>query len=336
MKKRLASLFLCFALVLSLLPAALQVKAETVSTDYIAARNIWVGKTQVTSENCNDVLGDGTVKYDASKQTLYLNGVTITDGYYDETTFRKSGIHANYNLIIDLTGKNTIDLSNTNSGIMCGIYTGSDDITFTGYGTLDIICGYANNIHGLDAMDTVNFDQYGRIRIWATEDVPGEACGIVVHDGKIKMNNGIEEVYSIDGPFFTNSVTFITAAEGSKISYKENGSWYDKAEHWEYPEMMIETPTELTFYFTDQPADQSVKENEKATFSVAAESDKDMTYQWEESKDNGNTWTAISGATGDTYEIADATYAMNGYQYRCVITCADTASTQFASEAATL
>ena len=67
-----------------------------------------------------------------------------------------------------------------------------------------------------------------------------------------------------------------------------------------------------------QPASQTVTEGNTATFSVAATGEK-LSYQWQQSTDNGQNWTDISEAKAATYTTAATTTSMNGYQYRCVV-----------------
>ena len=65
------------------------------------------------------------------------------------------------------------------------------------------------------------------------------------------------------------------------------------------------------------PADQTVTEGEIAEFSVTATGD-NLSYQWQQSTDNGQSWTNINDATGASYATEVSTASMNGYQYRCV------------------
>ncbi len=62
-------------------------------------------------------------------------------------------------------------------------------------------------------------------------------------------------------------------------------------------------------------------------------------YQWQQSTDNGATWTDIAGATGFTYTETNNNNGidttMNGYQYRVLISCAEN-SCQVESKPATL
>ena len=84
---------------------------------------------------------------------------------------------------------------------------------------------------------------------------------------------------------------------------------------------------------TAQPQDAEVTEGEPATFSVEASGSEPLTYQWQESTDNGQTWTAIDDATSAKYQIAATTLEMSGRQYQCIVTGAGGIVT---SDAATL
>ena len=69
---------------------------------------------------------------------------------------------------------------------------------------------------------------------------------------------------------------------------------------------------------TTQPQDKSVTAGNTATFTVAA-SGENLSYQWQQSTDNGQNWTDIGGATDATYTEEATTTSTNGYQYRCVV-----------------
>lgn len=70
---------------------------------------------------------------------------------------------------------------------------------------------------------------------------------------------------------------------------------------------------------TTQPQDVEVKENETATFTVKVTGTEPLSYQWQQSTDNGQSWTDITGETNATYTIATTTMDMSGTQYRCVV-----------------
>ncbi|OUP55586.1 S-layer homology domain-containing protein [Butyricicoccus pullicaecorum] len=114
----------------------------------------------------------------------------------------------------------------------------------------------------------------------------GKDVSLTVPDGKTLNNNGTINVES-----------------GGKLEGTPDGSGTLKI-----------APT-----ITTQPQDVEVKENETATFTVKATGTEPLSYQWQQSTDNGSKWTNITGETNATYTIATTTMDMNGYQYRCVV-----------------
>jgi hypothetical protein len=84
---------------------------------------------------------------------------------------------------------------------------------------------------------------------------------------------------------------------------------------------------------TGQPANVVALEATSANFTVAA-TGTGLSYQWEESADNGATWTSVSGATSATYSFTTAA-SQTGYQYRCVVS-GTAPCTPVTSSAATL
>lgn len=84
---------------------------------------------------------------------------------------------------------------------------------------------------------------------------------------------------------------------------------------------------------SQQPQSTTVTEGQTASFTVEANGD-NLSYQWQQSADNGQSWTDIDGATNDTYSIEATITSMSGYQYRCVVTSASGVSVT--SAAATL
>ena len=69
-----------------------------------------------------------------------------------------------------------------------------------------------------------------------------------------------------------------------------------------------------------QPADKSVIEGKTATFTVNATGSEPLSYQWQQSIDNGNNWTNIASANAAEYTTGETTMDMSGNQYRCVVT----------------
>lgn len=97
----------------------------------VVAYDIWIAGTQVTSDNSDDVLGDGTVHFDLLARTLTLEGANIhaPSGYGIQTKFP--------DLKIELKGENFIT---ADSGIGVRLQQGSGEggVTILGGGSLDI------------------------------------------------------------------------------------------------------------------------------------------------------------------------------------------------------
>lgn len=114
----------------------------------------------------------------------------------------------------------------------------------------------------------------------------GKDASLTVPDGKTLTNNGTINVES-----------------GGKLEGTTTGNGTLKI-----------APT-----ITTQPQDVEVKENETATFNVKVTGTEPLSYQWQQSTDNGTNWNNISGATSNSYTTDAATLEMNNYQYQCVV-----------------
>lgn len=84
---------------------------------------------------------------------------------------------------------------------------------------------------------------------------------------------------------------------------------------------------------TLQPEDESVMSGDAAAFSITATGLGSLTYKWQLSTDGGMTWNPIddspvyTGTDTPTLSIAHAFEAMDGNEYRCVVTnCGTTTS----------
>ena len=80
-RKALAALAICAALLSCFCAStffASQAYAEGEEAG-VVTYDLWIGGTQVTSENSTDVLEDGTISYDPDSATLILNGASITN-----------------------------------------------------------------------------------------------------------------------------------------------------------------------------------------------------------------------------------------------------------------
>lgn len=70
-----------------------------------------------------------------------------------------------------------------------------------------------------------------------------------------------------------------------------------------------------TPWFTTQPSNESVADNETAEFTAVTDGYPTRTYQWQRSNDGGTTWNDVSGATTQTLSFTAVT-ADNGAKFR--------------------
>ena len=190
------------------------------------AYNVWVGGVQVTEANASDVLGDGTVSYDADTKTLTLNGANITAGYSANQAL--NGIYAldDLNIVLAEGSENKIAPSAENASMVMGI-TASDmnnyyDVTITGGGTLDISVsnGIVSNV-GVYSGDLSISNQATVLMDIGASSYPaaGMDCGaLVMGDFSIK-NASLTSIGGAAGLKATG-----TASIGSGSSLKLSGS----------------------------------------------------------------------------------------------------------------
>ncbi len=149
----------------------------------------------------------------------------------------------------------------------------------------------------------VTLDESLTINQGETLTIP-EGSTLTVPEDKILTNNGtIDNSGTLtNNGTVTNNGT-LNVNEGGKLEGETTGG----------SGTVVNTPT-----ITAQPANQTVTAGNTATFTVTATSE-NLTYQWSQSTDQGESWREITGATGSTYTTAATTTSMSGYQYRCEV-----------------
>ena len=110
------------------------ITAEPYSEGY-AEYPLYVSGVTVTTWNKDDVLGDGTVSYDAENNTLHLNNATVT-GAYSNAYIKYNGTGSDDVLTVDLTGTSTVGSAATNCYF--GFDISGANLRFTGSGSLSI------------------------------------------------------------------------------------------------------------------------------------------------------------------------------------------------------
>ena len=193
MKKKLFAILFSIVMVAGLLPATALAAEPTVY-------DIWVDGVQVTSEN-KDNLFSGTVSYDPTTHTLFLNNATL-----DNDTMSDYGIKTTIpsTLKIRLTGTNSITRTDPGGGV--GIYLNySNSVEITGDGTL-VINVIGENYDGISTGADVKISDKARVIInsegglgitgrmvkidGATVDSTGLYAGIDAH--WLKIINGAD------------------------------------------------------------------------------------------------------------------------------------------------
>lgn len=78
------------------------------------------------------------------------------------------------------------------------------------------------------------------------------------------------------------------------------------------------TPAVVKPVIKTQPADVSIKADEKATFTVSANG-ADLIYQWQIDRNDGNGWVNIAGANEASYTTSTVDISCNGFKHQCVV-----------------
>ncbi len=109
--------------------------------------------------------------------------------------------------------------------------------------------------------------------------------------------------------FVTANKKGILVPVGKVEDYKGAAGWSSYADYI----------TDGTPQVTEQPTDQTAQNGKTATFSITAEGEGTLEYQWQVDKKKG-TFENIANATSSTYTISNVTRTYDGYKYRCKVT----------------
>lgn len=160
----LLSLTLCMCLVMAFMPV----------TVFAADLGVTVNKVAVTNANADNVLGDGTVSYDAVKNTLTLKNATIDAEFHSEAISSSKE-----DLTIILEGNNNIVSD------WYGIISTTGTLTFKGEGTLtlstenDAIRAAEIVVDGT----TLNIQQTELCGLYATTDYNSDKGSVSIRNG---------------------------------------------------------------------------------------------------------------------------------------------------------
>ena len=149
---------------------------------------IYVAGVSVSRDNQEDILGDGTVYYDANNNILVFNNATIASE--DTVVYSKIDLH------IQLIGENKFVCTNEGYGI--GVYAGdynlSKDLAIIGDGSLTIeVPNSTGEAAGLSAANLTVATDLTVITSDCENMVNGIVCAsslIIVDKGTVTVNNG--------------------------------------------------------------------------------------------------------------------------------------------------
>ena len=200
---------------------------EAPATDYgitIAKKNgtETVG-VLITEENCTDVLGDGTVSYNPTTNTLTFNGYVYEGEGAKDDDIGYHGLMADLpveGLTIVLVGENSIKISGSNSAGM--VFFGNSDLTIKGDGSLTINTGMQGIVMAQNS-STIKIDG-GNIDVTTTA-VAVSTKNFVMTSGNLKITTNMFgfATLSADGAFCINggSVEISTANAGYAFIYAD-------------------------------------------------------------------------------------------------------------------
>ncbi len=194
MKKAL-SLLIALVMLISAFPMSAYADSEEYA--------LFVGGFQVNADNAADVLGDGTVSFDAANSTLTLSGASISDTYEFKPWYEAMIYSELPTLNIVLEGDNVLESTNTYAD---GIDTaGGCDVIIKGSGSLAINNPYYGTYIGdwetpggnLTVKDgaTLTVTNSQCASIWVNHDIDFLDCTVTVnktttnYDGIVASQN---------------------------------------------------------------------------------------------------------------------------------------------------
>ena len=150
-------------------------------------------------------------------------------------------------------------------------------------------------------------------------EVEGRGAGNLTYQWQVSADEGVN--WS-DIPEATGESYTIPA-----VTQEEDGNWYrckvtntKKGASLDTYSNTVTLIVAVEPVIITHPEDVTVGHGGKATFSVEAEADGELRYQWQLSRDQGFTWEDIPWGREDTFTTSSVYFADNGTWYRCAVT----------------
>lgn len=166
---------------------------------------LWVKGVQVSSANYANILGDGTVSYAPSTNTLTLKNANIT--------FNNDVIKMTQNMTIECIGENTISSTGSNDATI----TTTGSLTITGSGSLSVQSTQAYSIHAVAGL-TIQ----GRcvVKTKSTKSIGVSANALTVNNANLLAGgNGTTSTIACDALTMTKT-GILTGQTYDKSSHK--------------------------------------------------------------------------------------------------------------------
>ena len=278
----------------------------------------------ITGEN------NGSLEVSGSNHGIFVKSgtgnasVTIENASVDAKTTQTNSGYAGVYVMSSLTATKSPNISLSVDG---------GSLAASGTGNSDGILFYVGQSQATGATTSLTVSENAIVdarnggisasRIMVTLPTPtptgNNSSGIVFDD----KNGTVYGNVTLDESLTINQGETLTVPDGSKLDCNNNltnkGTILASGGTLEGTLSNGTTPT--TPNITEQPYDYTVTEGEDATFTVEASAESEtLTYQWQQSTDNGSSWTNIESETNASYTINSTNTSMNGYQYRCVVT----------------
>lgn len=189
MKKRLLSGLLLLAMLLTLLPT--MALADDVEDYYID-----VNENDVTSQNCTDVLGDGTVSYDPKTKTLTLKNA-------DLSSIWAHGV----DLTLKLVGTNTVSMNGDGEALII-----AQGLTITGDGSLTVRNSYYSSI-AIDLRNGAYIQKSGNVILHGSLLAMDRVTMLRLEGGSLKLEKG-------NNGFFDSNPS-LELPEGTTLTLKD-------------------------------------------------------------------------------------------------------------------
>ena len=183
---------------------------------------LWVGGVQVSNENKDNILGDGTAKYDPSTATLTLTNASITATSSNQSSGGVTNSNVVYarglDLTVSLSGDNTLGDGSTGHAIM----SDQGSLAIMGSGSLTAVSGKNSAIHS-----TQNSISITGITVTATSsDTDGIFAdrSVTITDSTVTSTGIRYGITAINGAITISGADSVVTASGGRMALRATNS----------------------------------------------------------------------------------------------------------------